>query len=271
MPPPTATPAPETQQAPPSKPISQMDKIKLMIIRIGDEKRELRDEHLGKLKTQLNSAFVMKDKNNRAALVEALLTCTRAMPHKVNLYSYLVAAIAVDDFDFAKEITLRVVELLNDCLTRDGDVFASKNAMRMLGNLVQMGLISSEAFCQLLLQIVEDYSKLHNSMSATGCQTHSTDLILETLLAAMPLTMQKLQREQSIDFGTVIESLKAMFKEREKIRVQLGGKDETDLLVKMWETIFMTSNKVYATDHVLLSASRDKSLELIKAVQVMGQ
>lgn len=46
-----------------------------MIIRIGDEKREMRDEHLNKLKTQFNSAFVMKDKNNRDALVDSLLTC----------------------------------------------------------------------------------------------------------------------------------------------------------------------------------------------------
>jgi len=28
------------------RPISQIDKLKLMIIRIGDEKRECRDEHL---------------------------------------------------------------------------------------------------------------------------------------------------------------------------------------------------------------------------------
>ena len=94
----------ETQQVEPqatNKPISQMDKLKLMIIRIGDEKRECRDEHLLKLKTQLNSAFVMKDKNNRQTIVDALLTCAKCMPHKANLYSYLVAAISVDDFEFA--------------------------------------------------------------------------------------------------------------------------------------------------------------------------
>ena len=142
------------------KPISQMDKLKLMIIRIGDEKRECRDDHLQKLKTQLNSAFVMKDKNNRQTLVEVLLTCIKCMPHKVNLYSFIMAAISVEDFEFAQEITVKVVECLNECLTKDGDVFASKNCMRILGNLVQIGLISSEAFCQLLLQIVEDYSKL---------------------------------------------------------------------------------------------------------------
>ena len=234
-----------------------MDKLKLMIIRIGDERRELKDEHLGKLKTQLISGFVMKDKSNRQTIVDTLLTCIRVMPHKANLYSHLIASIAVDDFDFAQEITLKVVESINTSLTKNGDIFASKNAMRILGSLVQVGLISSEAFCQLLLQIVEDYSKLQGSAVGTGCQTHSIDLMLETLLAAMPLTQQKLQREQSIDFGTVIESLKAMFKERERVRLGLSSHpDETDLLVKMWEATLQSSTKILVSDRVLLSASR---------------
>jgi hypothetical protein len=71
-----------------------------MLIRIGDEKREMRDEHLNKLKTQFNSAFVMKDKNNRDALVDSLLTCVQLMPHKANLYSYLIASTTVENFEF---------------------------------------------------------------------------------------------------------------------------------------------------------------------------
>lgn len=93
----------------------------------------------------------MKDKNNRDALVDSLLTCIKLMPHKVNLYSYLVAATAADNFEFGQEIVHKVVESLNESLIRDGDCFKSKNAMRLLGNLVQVGLISSESFCQLLL------------------------------------------------------------------------------------------------------------------------
>lgn len=80
-----------------------------MIIRIGDEKRELRDEHLQKLKTQFNSTYVMKDKQNRDTLVESLLTCIQLMPHKANLYSYIIAATAVENFEFGQEITCKVV------------------------------------------------------------------------------------------------------------------------------------------------------------------
>jgi len=69
-----------------------------------------------------------------------------------------------------------------------------------------------------MLQLVEDYSKMAGASRGTGARTHSADLMLEVLLAALPLTQAKLQKECSIDFGTVVESLKSMFKERERVR-----------------------------------------------------
>ena len=68
----------------------------------------------------------------------------------------------------------------------------------------------------------------------------------------------------------MIESLKSMFKEREKVRM-LINKDESDLLMKTWEAIFQNTNKLFTTDRVLLSASRQSMLDLVKAVQVMGR
>ena len=87
--------------------------------------------------------------------------------------------------------------------------------MRLLGNLVQVGLIGSEAFCQFLLQLVEEFQKMQSAQDGASFQSHSTDLMLEVILASLPSTAQKLSREQSIDFGTVLESLKTMLKERE--------------------------------------------------------
>jgi hypothetical protein len=61
-----------------------------------------------------------------------------------------------------------------------------------------------------------------------------------------------------------------MFKEREKVRMMIN-KDESDLLMKTWEAIFQNNNKLLITDRVLLSASRQSMLDLVKAVQVMGR
>ena len=83
---------------------------------------------------------------------------------------------------------------------------------------------------------------MSTAQDGSGFQSHSTDLMLEVILASLPATAQKLSREQSIDFGTVLESLKTMLKEREKTKghfmplkdgsnVQAGS----DLLFKMWE------------------------------------
>jgi hypothetical protein len=100
-------------QAPAVKPISQVDKMKLMIIRIGDEKRENVDEHLQKLKAQIVSAYILKDRSHKATITDCLLSCVHVMPHKVNLYSALVAFVAIDDFEFASELVTAIGDSLN--------------------------------------------------------------------------------------------------------------------------------------------------------------
>jgi hypothetical protein len=83
-----------------------------MIIRIGDEKRESRDEHLQKLKTQFSSPFVLKERSHRQTLTDTLINCIQVMPHKVNIYTALIGSLAVDEFEFANEIVTRTVESL---------------------------------------------------------------------------------------------------------------------------------------------------------------
>jgi hypothetical protein len=107
-----------------------------------------------------------------------------------------------------------------------------------------------------------------------GSQSHSRDLILEVVLAALPATANKLQREQSIDFGTVLESLKSMIKEREKVRLSpYKAKTQTgsDVLAKTWEAFAMNASKVFNLDTVLLSASRTVTVELIKQINASGR
>ena len=137
----------------------------------------------------------------------------------------------------------------------EANPFASKNIMRLLGNLVQMKLIGSETFCKFLLQLVEEFEKMNLMQDGNpGCQSHSTDLMLEVILASLPSTATILSREQSIDFGTVLESLKTMLKERERTKshfMPLQSSDEasreigSDLLLKTWEAFTSTTSTVF--------------------------
>jgi hypothetical protein len=116
------------------------------------------------------------------------------------------------------------------------------------------------------LQLIEDYQKLPGVDSLTGSKTHSADLLLETVLAALPHTKQKMQKEQSIDFGTIVEYLKQIFKLRERAR-QIQNPDQeiySDLLVKTWEAVFQ--NKLLVSDRVLLSPGRQLIIDLIKSI-----
>ena len=118
---------------------------------------------------------------------------------------------------------------------------------------------------------------LPGANESCGSQSHSHDLMLEVILAALPATANKLQREQSIDFGTVLESLKTMFKEREKMRVLLSPFNQdkaslgSDILSKTWEAFASNPSKVFNLDTVLLSASRSTIVELVKQINASGR
>jgi hypothetical protein len=65
----------------------------MMLIRIGDERRDLKDDHLNKLKNALLSEDAQS--NHKALIIETLNSCILNLPHKSLLYSSLVALIAV--------------------------------------------------------------------------------------------------------------------------------------------------------------------------------
>ena len=107
----------------------------------------------------------------------------------------------------------------------------------------------------------------------TGCLSHSSDLILEVIMASLPATSAKLSKEQSIDFGTVLESLKMMFKGRERLRGDYSpmiGEVSADVLFKTWEIYSANTTKVFNSDRILLSASRENIVDCVKKISAHG-
>jgi len=72
-----------------------------MIVRVGDEKRDMRDEHLTKLKTFFieNSA----DPEIKETASSTLLSCVGSLPHKSQLYASLISMIAIENKEFVRE------------------------------------------------------------------------------------------------------------------------------------------------------------------------
>ena len=66
-----------------------------MIIRVGDEKREMRDEHLRKLKD-----FILNEetqKNFRDVSLDIFTKCIANLPNQVMLYTALTTLISLDN------------------------------------------------------------------------------------------------------------------------------------------------------------------------------
>ena len=71
-------------------------RIKLMLIRVGDERRELLDQHLVALKTKCLD-FDKYESDTKSVLIETLITVITNLPHKVLVYSNFVAILAAEN------------------------------------------------------------------------------------------------------------------------------------------------------------------------------
>lgn len=62
-----------------------------MIVRVGDERRHLRDDHIKKLKDFILLEQTQKD--YRDVAIDTLINCIKNLPHKVLLYAALMTLI----------------------------------------------------------------------------------------------------------------------------------------------------------------------------------
>ena len=117
-----------------------------MLIRVGDERRELLDQHLLALKSKCLD-FDKYEPDTKSVLMETLITVITNLPHKVLVYSNLVAILASENTQIAQEVVDEVVKHLTKCFINDQNALASRSIFRFISHLVDLRVISSQAIC----------------------------------------------------------------------------------------------------------------------------
>ena len=125
-----------------------------MLIRIGDEKREMLDAHLTVIKSKLVELMHQDDQKMQEEVVTVLRDVIENMPHKVYLYASLFGLIAIENMDIATRLfTLIMTTCLNQTLLQDQCGFRSKNVFRLLGYMSSLRVINSECLCKFLIEM----------------------------------------------------------------------------------------------------------------------
>ena len=104
------------------------------------------------------------------------------------------------------ELTNAVVLSLKKVFVNDQDAFRSRNIFRMLSYLVDLRALCAQEASKFLLNILEECQK--------AGENFQTDLVLHCIVVFLGCenTSQRLQKESSIDFGTILEITKTLFK-----------------------------------------------------------
>jgi len=89
---------------------------------------------------------------------------------------------------------------------------ASKNLIRYMGVCVEFGTLSSGCFSQLLIALLDEV------LSGAGGKIGKTEeeIILDSIMAGLPIAAGRLQKEQALDYGSILESLRKIMGQREQ-------------------------------------------------------
>ena len=202
-----------------------------MLIRIGDEKREMIEQHLENLKGKCIDTE-KHEVDTKEEMQATLCQVVHNLPQKVLIYAALVALIAKENAQLAKDLIDTIVQSLKKIFVNDQDAFRSRNVFRFLSYLVDLRVICAKEACQFILNILDEYQK--------AAENFQGDLVLHCVLVFLTTenTCQRLQKETSIDFGTILETVKGMFKnraEKELVKREIFGFSKPDSLTQLWK------------------------------------
>jgi len=112
-----------------------------MLVQIGDKRRELKDEHLKKLRD-----LIVKEKLDNFMLVTKVLTkCILLMPHKTQLYAALLSMIAVEDYELALAFWEAFCNQVKEDQTLfEDDGFKAINIYVFTSQCAALGLVQAE-------------------------------------------------------------------------------------------------------------------------------
>lgn len=177
-----------------------------MLIRIGDEKRELIDAHLGVLKTKILEVFTSQDAVAQQETYQVFGSVLANMPHKTLLYSTVIALLAMEKPEVAEVILKSIVQTqLDQALAIQQDGFKSRNLFRFLGYLTEMRVVSAAALLSLLTNLCD--SPLIQKDLAVHCAL--------VAISSSEVTAT-LEKDAAAEFQAFKTKLENFFKQREQ-------------------------------------------------------
>ena len=111
------------------------------------------------------------------------------------------------------------------------DSFKSLNVFRWFSGLVDRRVICSQAACSFIVNLLDEVQK---------APKFQLDLTLHCILTFLSTekTSIRLQKEHSIDFGTILDTLKNMMKKslvRAETRQKMTHINNQNTLTQLWE------------------------------------
>jgi hypothetical protein len=182
------------------------------------------------------------------------------LPHKAFVYGALIGMVNLTCPSLAHDIVSSLIEHLQHSLVTLRDIASSKNLVRVLAVLCELGTLASGWLSQAVLQLIDE------CVTGAGGKVGKAEqeIVLEAIMAGLMIAAQRMQKEQTLDYGSILEGIKKVFAQRD-VRGALKAqalapvkKPATkDLLTQLWEGFCtFTDSASVKKDFLLFSYSQ---------------
>jgi len=233
-----------------------------MLIRIGDEKREMIDAHLTVLKNKFVDLLGQNEPEMQKEATHTLRSVIENLPHKVCLYAALVAMMAGQDAQKTQTLVQEILtSSLSESFVNNQDGFKTRNVFRWLAYMVELNTVSATAASQFLLKIVDECL----------ASKFQKDLVFHAVLTVLTTenVSAKLQKDSAVEFGPLMQKVQTFFTERaakEALIQKALDMESPDSLSLLWKLYSASSDKSFPLRETQITVSQAK-IDEIKAIQ----
>jgi len=169
------------------QPLSENDRIKQLLVRVGDDGPNFYKRDIKKLSSNIETFYQKADFEAKEFLLNTLVECIGALTLKASVYATTVSLVSVQHPAFPELVIDKLVEKLRVSLDK-GDIHVPRSTLVFLGELMNMGLFNAFLYINILLDLFNE--------AETSLET-SADYYLYVGIPVLPYVVRPFPIEKS--------------------------------------------------------------------------
>jgi len=245
-----------------SKTLSESDRIKQLLVRVGDEGPTYYKRDISKLSANLLTYYQKGDQEANETALNLLVECIGELTQKTSIYATLVTLISTKNSQLPEIVIDKLIEKLRISLGK-GDYHVLRSTLIFLGELMNMGMFNAFIYINILFDFFHEAEQSFDT---------AADYFLFTGIPVLPYVIDNLREKSRIELNSLLQNIQTLMNRRQNgyLKVLKINKEQqtfSSRLDVLWKEIKQHIETGKKADLVVLSKPYDEFKDELAAVK----